>query len=85
MHTFIHTYIAKCTYPYILVHTHAYSYILIHNHTYSHPSHKAHQKDGKIIKLLSEYHKSRKNRILVFVLYKNEATRVQNHLASKGK
>lgn len=44
----------------------------------------AHQKDGKIIKLLSEYHKSRKNRILVFVLYKNEATRVQNHLASKG-
>ena len=88
MHTFIHTYIAKCTYAYILMHIHTYSihtqtcsYLIIH----SYPSYKAHQKDGKIIKLLSEYHKSRKNRILVFVLYKMEATRVQSHLASKGK
>ena len=44
----------------------------------------AKQKDGKIVKLLSEYHKSRKNRILVFVLYKKEATRVQQALAAKG-
>lgn len=45
---------------------------------------EAHQKDGKIVKLLGDYHKSRKNRILVFVLYKMEATRVQNTLAAKG-
>ena len=43
-----------------------------------------HQKDNKLVKLLEQYHKSRKNRVLVFVLYKMEATRVQNTLAAKG-
>lgn len=30
-------------------------------------------KDRRIVNLLEEYHKSRKNRILIFVLYKKEA------------
>ena len=40
----------------------------------------ASQKDSKVVKLLEQYHKSRTNRVLVFVLYKMEATRVQNTL-----
>ncbi|CAK4623202.1 hypothetical protein LEN26_009249 [Aphanomyces euteiches] len=41
-------------------------------------------RDGKIDGLLKKYHSSRKNRVLVFVLYKKEAVRVEQMLQRKG-
>lgn len=41
-------------------------------------------KDKKLVELLEKYHKSRKNRILIFVLYKKEAVTVQRILQNKG-
>src|SRR2546430_2449967 len=40
-------------------------------------------KDRCLLNLLKQYH-TKKNRILVFVLYKKEAPRVENLLANKG-
>ena len=41
-------------------------------------------RDGRLDELLREYHASRKNRVLVFVLYKKEASRVEAMLARRG-
>ncbi|GFP79323.1 dead-box ATP-dependent RNA helicase 5 [Phtheirospermum japonicum] len=41
-------------------------------------------RDERLQVLLEKYHKSRKNRVLVFVLYKKEASRVENMLHRKG-
>ncbi|KAF0771938.1 hypothetical protein AaE_002381, partial [Aphanomyces astaci] len=41
-------------------------------------------RDAKIDGLLRKYHASRKNRVLVFVLYKKEAVRVEQMLQRKG-
>jgi superfamily II DNA/RNA helicase len=43
-----------------------------------------HEKDRKLQELLAKYHKSRKNRILIFVLYKKEAAELQERLQGKG-
>jgi len=45
---------------------------------------EANDRDTRLVELLNLYHKSRKNKILVFVLYKKEATRVENFLRRKG-
>ena len=45
---------------------------------------EAHEKDGKLQGLLAKHHKSRTNRILIFVLYKKEAARVETMLHRKG-
>jgi len=42
------------------------------------------QKEGRLHELLQDYHKSRKNRVLVFVLYKLEADRIERFLRMKG-
>jgi len=42
------------------------------------------QKDARLLDLLKQYHSSRKNRVLVFVLYKKEACRVEQMLHSRG-
>ena len=42
------------------------------------------RRDQRIDELLQKYHKSRKNRIIVFVLYKKEASRVEAQLGKKG-
>ncbi|GMH43487.1 hypothetical protein BSKO_11409 [Bryopsis sp. KO-2023] len=42
------------------------------------------QKDSRLDALLRQYHSSRKNRIIVFVLYKKEADRVENFIKRKG-
>ena len=41
-------------------------------------------RDDKITRLLEKYHSSRKNRVLLFVLYKKEAVRVENMLQRRG-
>lgn len=41
-------------------------------------------KERRLFELLHKYHKSRKNRVLVFVLYKKEAVRVQRALWNGG-
>jgi len=41
-------------------------------------------KNQILIGLLEKYHKSRQNRILIFTLYKKEATRVEKYLWDKG-
>ena len=41
-------------------------------------------RDVRLDALLREYHKSRKNRVLVFVLYKKEASRVEGLLTARG-
>jgi len=41
-------------------------------------------RDARLTTLLQEYHTSRKNRILVFVLYKKEAVRLESFLNNKG-
>ncbi|KAJ1868507.1 RNA-dependent ATPase [Coemansia sp. RSA 989] len=42
------------------------------------------QKNFKLLELLKKYHKSRKNRVLVFALYKKEAGRLEDMLQRKG-
>lgn len=41
-------------------------------------------REARLTKLLKEYHSSRKNRILIFVLYKKEAARVEETLKRGG-
>lgn len=41
-------------------------------------------RDSRLLDLLKQYHSSRKNKVLVFVLYKKEATRVEGFLKKKG-
>ncbi|KAJ2160023.1 RNA-dependent ATPase [Coemansia sp. RSA 552] len=42
------------------------------------------KKNYRLLNLLSKYHKSRKNRVLVFALYKKEAGRLEEMLQGKG-
>ena len=42
------------------------------------------KRDRRLVDLLQDYHKSRTNRCLIFVLYKKEADTVQQFLKSKG-
>ena len=46
--------------------------------------HNPHDKDFRLSQLLENYHKSRKNRVLVFALYKKEAARLEVMLQRKG-
>ncbi|KAG6525502.1 hypothetical protein ZIOFF_015458 [Zingiber officinale] len=39
-----------------------------------------HSRDSRLVSLLEKYHQSQRNRVLVFVLYKKEAARVENML-----
>jgi hypothetical protein len=41
-------------------------------------------RDDRLLALLQQHHKSRKNRIIIFVLYKKEAPRVEGLLKRKG-
>lgn len=41
-------------------------------------------RDGRLHDLLQRYHSSRTNRVIVFVLYKKEAARVEALLQRKG-
>ena len=41
-------------------------------------------REGKLNQLLKKYHADRKNRILIFVLYKKEAARIENNLSRSG-
>ncbi|KAI9206184.1 P-loop containing nucleoside triphosphate hydrolase protein [Polychytrium aggregatum] len=41
-------------------------------------------KDRRLVDLLRDYHKSRKNRVLVFALYKKEAARLEQYLQRQG-
>lgn len=45
-----------------------------------------HARDGRLLDLLQQYHgaKGRKNRVIIFVLYKKEAPRVEQLLTRKG-
>ncbi|CAG8457943.1 2950_t:CDS:2 [Ambispora leptoticha] len=42
------------------------------------------EKEKRLVQLLKEYHGNRSNRVLVFVLYKKEATRIENFLTYSG-
>lgn len=42
------------------------------------------QKESELISLLNKHHSTRKNRILVFALYKKEASRIEQSLKNKG-
>lgn len=42
------------------------------------------KRDDRLLQLLSKHHSSRKNRIIIFVLYKKEAPRVEGLLKRKG-
>ncbi|THU55355.1 hypothetical protein C4D60_Mb11t05690 [Musa balbisiana] len=42
------------------------------------------QRDSRLVALLEKYHQSQRNRVLVFVLYKKEAARVENMLQRRG-
>lgn len=41
-------------------------------------------KESRLIKLLKDYHSSRKNRILIFALYKKEASRLEALIKRNG-
>jgi len=41
-------------------------------------------KEKRLLELLRQYHKSRKNRVLIFALYKKEADRLENTLRRNG-
>ena len=36
-----------------------------------------HMKNPRLLQLLADYHKSRKNKVLIFALYKKEAVRIE--------
>ncbi|KAJ2683185.1 RNA-dependent ATPase, partial [Coemansia spiralis] len=42
------------------------------------------KRDPRLLELLKTYHRSRTNRVLVFVLYKKEAARIETMLKQKG-
>jgi ATP-dependent RNA helicase DBP3 len=42
------------------------------------------QKEQKILELLKKYHATKKNKVLIFVLYKKEAARVETFLKRNG-
>jgi ATP-dependent RNA helicase DBP3 len=42
------------------------------------------EKDKRLLQLLDKYHKTRKNKVLVFALYKKEASRLENFLQNRG-
>ena len=42
------------------------------------------QKEGRLFELLNKYHADRKNRVLIFALYKKEAARVEQTLQRRG-
>ena len=42
------------------------------------------QKDRRLVDLLKKYHSSRKNRVIIFVLYKKEAVRMEQLLSQSG-
>jgi hypothetical protein len=42
------------------------------------------KRDDRLLQLLQKHHSSRKNRIIIFVLYKKEAPRVEGLLKRKG-
>jgi ATP-dependent RNA helicase DBP3 len=42
------------------------------------------EKDRRLLQLLEKYHKSRKNKVLVFALYKKEAARLEQFLSNKS-
>jgi ATP-dependent RNA helicase DBP3 len=42
-------------------------------------------RDAALLKLLGKYHASRKNRVLVFVLYKKEAARMERVLQVRAR
>ena len=41
-------------------------------------------REQRLKELLKKYHKDRKNRILIFVLYKKEASRIESNLERGG-
>lgn len=41
-------------------------------------------RDIRVHELLEKYHRTRANRIIIFVLYKKEAVRVEQFLSRKG-
>ena len=41
-------------------------------------------RDARLHELLTQYHRTRSNRIIIFVLYKKEAVRVEQYLAKRG-
>jgi len=41
-------------------------------------------REGKLTQLLKKYHADRKNRVLIFVLYKKEAARIEQNLSRNG-
>lgn len=43
-----------------------------------------HARDQRLLELLSKYHSSRRNRCIIFVLYKKEAPRVESLLTRRG-
>jgi ATP-dependent RNA helicase DBP3 len=43
-----------------------------------------HARDNRLLELLNQHHKSRSNRIIIFVLYKKEAPRVEALLQRRG-
>ncbi|KAM0964015.1 hypothetical protein ACFX15_022442 [Malus domestica] len=43
-----------------------------------------HSRNGRLVALLEKYHKSQENRVLIFVLYKAEAPRLENMLHKGG-
>ncbi len=43
-----------------------------------------HARDERLLQLLTKYHSSRKNKLIIFVLYKKEAPRVESLLNRKG-
>lgn len=44
----------------------------------------ARARDDRLLELLKKYHSSRTNRVIIFVLYKKEAPRVEQLLTRKG-
>lgn len=42
------------------------------------------EKDAKLLELLRKYHSTKKNRVIIFALYKKEAVRLEEYLNRKG-
>ncbi len=43
-----------------------------------------HERDNRLLQLLKQYHSNRTNRVIIFVLYKKEAARIEHYLNRNG-
>lgn len=83
VHLILIDHIMSCTYTHTYTHIHAHTPICNIYVRYITHQHSA-QREKRLLDLLTTYHATRTNLILIFVLYKREAEHVAEYLNKYG-